>query len=178
MIVGEEYLVGSDEIPNQLPGIVTAALAGAGIDWPALDGLTDYIEEFGLSGDDRPSLAERYMQDPLGNTLSTLLLIGMVASVIYLGWSYLNNSIRYSPWPRWILPIAVLVGITASAYLTYVELTQSEVVCGPVGDCNAVQSSRYAYLFGVIPVALIGLVGYLVISGDGGGASSQLSLCG
>jgi uncharacterized membrane protein len=35
-------------------------------------------------------------------------------------------------------------------------------VCGPVGDCNVVQHSRYARPLGV-PVALVGLGGYLLV---------------
>jgi len=41
-----------------------------------------------------------------------------------------------------------------------VEVGGSEAVCGPVGDCNTVQQSEYARLFGVIPIGLLGVVGY------------------
>ena len=33
-------------------------------------------------------------------------------------------------------------------------------MCGPVGNCNAVQRSDYARLFGTIPVGVAGVVGY------------------
>ena len=33
-------------------------------------------------------------------------------------------------------------------------------VCGPIGDCNTVQQSPYAMLFGVIPIGALGIVGY------------------
>jgi uncharacterized membrane protein len=36
-------------------------------------------------------------------------------------------------------------------------------VCGPVGDCNAVQASPFAKLFGFLPVGLLGAVGYVGI---------------
>jgi uncharacterized membrane protein len=36
-------------------------------------------------------------------------------------------------------------------------------VCGPVGNCNAVQSSPYAKLFGFLPVGLLGAAGYVAI---------------
>jgi uncharacterized membrane protein len=32
-----------------------------------------------------------------------------------------------------------------------------------VGDCNTVNQSEYAMLFGAVPVGLLGLVGYVVI---------------
>jgi len=50
-----------------------------------------------------------------------------------------------------------------ASYMAYVEITQSEAVCGPVGDCNTVQQSPYASLFGLIPIGLLGVLGYLVI---------------
>ena len=48
-------------------------------------------------------------------------------------------------------------------YLSFVEITKTEAICGPVGNCNSVQESPYAYLFGVIPVGAMGLVGYATI---------------
>jgi uncharacterized membrane protein len=33
--------------------------------------------------------------------------------------------------------------------------------CGPIGDCNTVQQSPYARLFGVLSVGTLGLIGYL-----------------
>jgi uncharacterized membrane protein len=48
-------------------------------------------------------------------------------------------------------------------YLTYVETSGSEAFCGPVGDCNTVQISPYATLFGFLPVGLLGLIGYALL---------------
>jgi len=61
------------------------------------------------------------------------------------------------------IPILSILGLGASIYLTYVEITSSRALCGPVGDCNAVQSSPYAKLFGVLPIGLLGAIGYIAI---------------
>jgi uncharacterized membrane protein len=61
------------------------------------------------------------------------------------------------------IPILSILGMGASIYLTYVEITSSRALCGPVGDCNAVQSSPYAKLFGVLPIGLLGAIGYIAI---------------
>jgi uncharacterized membrane protein len=45
----------------------------------------------------------------------------------------------------------------------YIELTNTEALCGPVGDCNTVQQSPYAVLFGVLPIGVLGILGYLII---------------
>jgi uncharacterized membrane protein len=50
-----------------------------------------------------------------------------------------------------------------ASYLAFVEVTGHEAVCGPVGNCNAVQQSPYAILFGVLPVGMLGQIGYLAM---------------
>ena len=52
-----------------------------------------------------------------------------------------------------------VVGIGVAAYLASIETTGSEAVCGPVGDCNAVQESEYAEFLG-IPIGVLGVIGY------------------
>ena len=59
-----------------------------------------------------------------------------------------------------------LAGAGIAAYLTWVHSQPGALVCLSGGGCETVQKSRYAELAG-IPVALLGLVSYLVI-----GASS------
>ena len=63
----------------------------------------------------------------------------------------------------WIIPILCLIGFGVAGYLAYVETTQVEAVCGPVGDCNTVQQSEYARLFGILPIGVLGLFGYVAI---------------
>jgi uncharacterized membrane protein len=59
--------------------------------------------------------------------------------------------------------VLALIGLGVAGYLTYVETQLAEAFCGPVGDCNAVQSSPYARLFGLIPIGALGIMGYLAI---------------
>jgi uncharacterized membrane protein len=57
--------------------------------------------------------------------------------------------------------VLALLGAGIAAYLTYAHFSKSEIAC-PTSGCETVQSSSYADIGG-IPVALLGLVGYLVI---------------
>jgi uncharacterized membrane protein len=66
-------------------------------------------------------------------------------------------------WQSWAVPLLALAGLGVAGYLTYVETQMVAAICGPVGDCNAVQSSVYARMFGVLPVALLGIGGYVAI---------------
>ena len=50
-----------------------------------------------------------------------------------------------------------------AVYLAYVETALVEAICGPIGDCNTVQQSVYARLFGVLPIGILGVIGYVMI---------------
>jgi len=61
--------------------------------------------------------------------------------------------------------IIALVGMLDSAYLTWLKITHTEAYCiGGIGDCSTVNSSRYSEIRG-FPIALLGLLAYLVIAG-------------
>ena len=54
------------------------------------------------------------------------------------------------------------IGFVDSLYLTYVKLSNSYAICGPIGDCESVNTSKYAEIAG-IPIALLGVGAYLII---------------
>ena len=58
--------------------------------------------------------------------------------------------------------VLTLVGLGVASYLTYAHYSGAEVPCPKGGGCETVQHSVYSKLAGV-PVALIGLVGYVAI---------------
>jgi uncharacterized membrane protein len=110
--------------------------------------------------------------DPLGLSLAGLVLGGMLFALFYAGRSISMNSQQLfrlsrqaAPFVRgWIIPLLSILGLIVAGYLAYVEITATEAVCGPVGDCNTVQTSPYAQIVGV-PVAVLGLLNYLAILG-------------
>lgn len=66
----------------------------------------------------------------------------------------------------WIAILVLsLIGIGVAGYLTYVHYAGLKVLCLSSGGCETVQASRYAKLDGV-PVALLGLAGYVGIFGS------------
>ena len=50
-----------------------------------------------------------------------------------------------------------------AGYLTYIEVGEKQAICGPVGHCNEVQNSSYAKLFGILPIGVLGLIGYTAL---------------
>jgi len=108
------------------------------------------------------SALERFNQDPVGNGIAVVVLLIMIGVVIWIGVQFMQAGTP-KLWPAWVLPILLVVGFAIAVYLGFIEVTGDEAICGPVGDCNAVQESKYSKLFGVIPVAILGMVGYITI---------------
>jgi uncharacterized membrane protein len=204
LIIGDAVLVGSLEIPQQLPPLVAAHLERGGLEWPAIPGLAAMLPDT-ETGDDPPaaptaaestatveavaanlgddaaaedllypmtaaaaSPSARFARDPTGNSLSLLVLLGMVGLVAG-SVTHVARAPRRQPlspptrWRSWLLPLLVSLGLVVSAYMALVETTETVAVCGPVGDCNTVQQSEYARLFGVLPIGVLGIVGYLTL---------------
>jgi len=57
-----------------------------------------------------------------------------------------------------------VIGLGVTGYLTYMHYAHLEVACSLGTQCETVQHSAYSKLAGV-PVALIGLLGYLAVVG-------------
>ena len=117
-----------------------------------------------LPDDHDLSWQEKFVRDPAGNTLSVFVLLGMLGALIWVvlyftqmdGTPTMVNT-------HWLVPVLCLVGFFVAGYLAYVETAQVSAVCGPVGDCNTVQQSEYARLFGILPIGTLGLIGYAMI---------------
>jgi uncharacterized membrane protein/thiol-disulfide isomerase/thioredoxin len=118
-----------------------------------------------VNGDNNIGWTDRFMRDPIGNTLAVTVLIGMLAAV---AWAFFIFRKKGKAAPKkenraWIIPTLCVIGMGIAGYLAFVEATQTTAVCGPVGDCNTVQQSEYARLFGILPIGVLGLISYAVI---------------
>jgi uncharacterized membrane protein len=106
---------------------------------------------------------DKFMIDPTANSIAVIVLVLMLGSIIWVIIRFNRPLPEKDFWPSWIIPLISIFGIGVAFYLTYVETSGAEAVCGPVGDCNTVQVSPYAMLFGVLPVGLLGLIGYALL---------------
>jgi len=171
LVVGDQYLVGSAQIPAEFPVIIEEGLQAGGIDWPPIAGLQEALDGVTNPDNNDPppvteelTLKEKFVGDLAGNIMSVVVLAGMLGAVVYAG-----INLNKTPQPReksnpfWLIPVLSLVGIGIAGYLAYVEVNQVEAVCGPVGNCNTVQQSAYATLFGILPVGVLGVLGYIAI---------------
>jgi uncharacterized membrane protein len=146
-----------------LPGVVTAPGSEP---LPASE--WDDFEEMGWI--ERASA--NFRNDLAGNYIAVVVLVGMLFSIGSIGLTFINvedpihlRGLIGFKWPVWTIPVLCIAGLGVAGYLSYVELSGVQAVCGPVGNCNAVQESPYATLWGVIPVGVFGMLGYTGILG-------------
>jgi uncharacterized membrane protein len=203
MIIGEVVLVGGNEIPEQFPGLVEAALAGGGLAYPKIPGLQDLLDQMQAEATPEadasaagetpavlspptpipdqgpPPTASILQRDPTGLTLAVIVLLALLASLPVAWWAF-RRARRSAARPgsiRTLFPLLTVLGSLIALYMLSVETSGSLAVCGPIGDCNAVQQSAYARLFGLVPIAALGLllqvsllVLYIVCSASAGRA--------
>jgi uncharacterized membrane protein len=176
IIIGDQVLVGSDQVQNQLPALVEDYLTQGGLDYPINPLLTDL-----LPASASPSSSELAAQPPAESTsqpesasaepvkdngfaLATVTMIFMILVTLYSLVSLAIGKLYFhASWMDIAIPVLSLIGLGVAVYLTYIETQSVEAFCGPVGDCNAVQNSSYAKVWGVLPVGLLGAVGYIAI---------------
>ncbi len=110
------------------------------------------------------AVGDRFMLDPVGNSFSVIVLAGLVLSVLWTGRRLRVDAPSHSlgEWRAYGIPLLAMFGLVVAAYLGYVETSGVEATCGPVGDCNVVQDSKYAVIFGV-HVGVIGVLGYIAV---------------
>jgi uncharacterized membrane protein len=146
-------------------------LSAGGVDFPKIQGLAEVLAAQGIIQDTStpsqaggPGFVQKFLRDPFANTIAVIVLLGMVFILILTLVHFLQGvDRRMYDWPHWLVPVFALLGLFVAGYLSFIELTKTEALCGPLGDCNSVQSSPYAYLFGILPVGILGAVGYLSI---------------
>jgi uncharacterized membrane protein len=56
------------------------------------------------------------------------------------------------------------IGLLDAVYLTYIKVSGAYAYCGGFGECEVVNQSRFAELWG-LPIALYGAIAYLLIIG-------------
>ncbi|MBM3130309.1 MAG: vitamin K epoxide reductase family protein [Chloroflexi bacterium] len=175
LIIGNQALVGANQIPAELPRLIETHLAAGGVDFPSLGGASARAATPASRAVCPPTTADCgpeapiqkiLRQDPVGFALALIVLLGMLGALARVGADALARHARVAPaWETWVVPLLILLGIGVAGYLAYVEVLEVSAICGPVGNCNTVQQSPYARLFGILPIGVLGVLGYLAILG-------------
>jgi uncharacterized membrane protein len=111
-----------------------------------------------------PGPLDRLARDPAGNGLALVVLAMMlVVLAAAVGKAWRSAAVLVAEPPSALIVPLALAGLGVAAYLALVETASVEAICGPVGDCNTVQQSEHARLFGFVPIGVLGVVGYVAI---------------
>ncbi len=90
-----------------------------------------------------------------------IFLLNIVIPILKI--SRKSSNVFIMDWYKWSILISAIGGLVVAGYLTFIESTGATVACGPSQGCETVQSSRYAILFGILPIGILGLIGYVAI---------------
>jgi uncharacterized membrane protein len=96
-----------------------------------------------------------------GSIVFIVFVVNIIVPILRISGRSSNELVK--GWDSWSIPITVIGGMAVAGYLTFIESTGGQPMCGPVGSCADVQNSRYAILFDILPVGIFGLVGYIAI---------------
>jgi uncharacterized membrane protein len=152
--------------------LIDKYLTSGGLGYPDIPLLNDVLStgiaftSFDQKLDHAPQSAAA--TNSTGMALAWGILVSMVIALI-LAIIMILRAFQGKPlgeikgWLDIAIPVLSIIGLGVSIYLTYVEVTHTRALCGPVGDCNTVQSSPYAKLFGILPIGLLGAIGYIAI---------------
>jgi len=163
LLVGDEALVGTQEISSGLENLVQKNLQTGGVNFPDLENLPPAPETAFSENAPKASSSS-------GLTLAAIIMVGMLISLVFTGW-VLARAFQGQPltsgsgWFHLAIPVLAVIGLGVAIYLTVIEVTSIPAICGPIGDCNTVQQSPYSRVFGLIPVGVLGALGYLGILG-------------
>ncbi len=172
LLIDRNALIGADEISTRLPGMIETYLAEGGVslpDSPLLNEMLTKSAEYSSSAQYLQRASQVTAQgNSAGLTLAWVIMVLMwlalafaIAMIVRAFQGKVLGNLKGGA--DFLIPVLCVVGLGASIYLTYVEISHTRALCGPVGDCNAVQSSPYAKLFGFLPIALLGALGYIAI---------------
>lgn len=167
LIIGNEVMVGSVEIPARAPVVIRDGLAAGGIDLPSVPGLQEVYQaavdqyeselaEAAATAEPAapiaaPSLADRLAADPVANAAAVVVLVLLAASlVVILGayaYSLVQGDDRLLRWlaatsGQWMIGLLALIGLGLSLSLGAGSLAEV-----PVLLIAAVEAAAFVGLF-------------------------------
>ncbi len=160
VIINHQALAGADIIADNLDAAIQDAISAGGARYDALPVIPGRVSMRA------PEIHNTGETKAKGFGIAKFVLAGMILVVLYEFYRFAVGAAETASQPEWqrlAILILALLGLGVAFYLGFVESTHATAVCGPVGDCNSVQHSPYARLFGLIPIAWMGVAGYVLI---------------
>src|SRR4030043_622153 len=173
LLIDHTALIGANEIRDKLPDLIDGYLSSGGLEYPNLPQLGELLHN-GVAFISFDPILQQPVPQTSTDTKATgmalawgimvFMVIALIIVIVMILRAFQGKPIREAnQWVDIAIPVLSIIGLGASIYLTYVEFTHARALCGPVGDCNAVQSSPYAKLVGVVPIGLVGAIAHITI---------------
>lgn len=113
-----------------------------------------------------PAVVDLLQTSGLPVVFAAVVLLALVLTIIasVLNFTQKSPHALVANWYTWAIPVLVASGFVVAGYLTFVEVTATPPACGPViNGCHVVQASPYSKLFGILPIGVVGLIGYVAV---------------
>ena len=163
IVIGDQVLAGSEQVRDQLPALIESHLAQGGVDWPTDPSLREFLPTGSAPAQAAPKLMDTAPAQPKNNgfSLAIGILVLMALALIYSLVAFaMGRTYSLPAWTDWLIPMFIAIGIGVAGYLTYIETQPVTPICGPIGNCETVQQSSYAKIFGILPMRIFGFLGY------------------
>jgi uncharacterized membrane protein len=163
LVIGDQVLAGSDQVRDQLPALIEKHLAQGGVDWPTAPVLQEFLSTGSAPAQTAPKLVDTAPTQPKNNgfTLAIGILALMLLALTYSLVAFVMGRTYSLPtWTDGLIPCFIVIGIGVAGYLAYIETQPVTPICGPIGNCETVQQSSFAKIFGILPMGVFGLLGY------------------
>lgn len=173
LMVGDKVFVGDKSIEREFPGIIAKAVALKGIPFPDDPILKAYLAA-PRPVEAEPMKSKAKAQESfragmaMAGVIAVIMISALIASLVSIFYpsGHGNRFLADSPWPDRIIPLLCIVGLGVAGYLTKIEYSGNAPFCGVVHGCDKVQSSEYAWIIkDLLPVGLVGLLGYVAMLG-------------
>lgn len=157
LIIGDQALVGSDQVREQLPALIDDYLTRGGLDFPANPLLADLLpttSPASLLTSDLPAVTqavpspEAESTPPVeevrnnGFTLAAVVMIFMIVAILYALFCLLTGKLYFqAAWMDAAIPWFALIGLGVAAYLLMLRLNPSRLFADPwaiATQCNPV----------------------------------------
>lgn len=182
LIIGDQVLVGSDQVSNQLSGMIEYHLAQGGVDPPSnpvLAGLLPQTSPVSSPTSEQPAVTEPYIpEDPAplaaehmqsnGFTLAVIIMVGMVIVLLCSIISFAVGKTFFLPARiDWLIPTLIFIGISIAGYLSYVGLNLSAPYVDPLATATLSKPARMPPCLAFCRLAFWDCLGILVCSPHG-----------
>lgn len=166
LIVGETVLIGSLEIPQQLPPIIEAGLSSGGIDWPDIPGLAEALAASQpAAAPETPAAASEpavvAAETPLPAGAPTPEVVAITPDSLPTAGAGASAGLPEGGWLAAIILGAMLLALAYAAFRVY---SARGTLLGSSGETGTLITSPLVLVLALLGLAVSGYMAYVEIT--------------